>query len=92
MSRRFPLCAWCGLRLVDDPHVRLTFSRHGDPEIGWHSMSRNPDCDDQDPIFQRHNENRRAGGPDISDETLAVIIERGRDRVSAGAAFWRGRS
>lgn len=78
MTKRLPLCAWCGGTLARQARVVMTWERlKPRPVIGWHGMS---DCTVRDPIYQqilRCMRDREDPRPHI-----AAIRERGRGRVT----------
>lgn len=72
MSRKLPLCAWCGFSLVGKGRLNICLEKEpGRPEVGWHT-----DCAEDDPLFAKLiNENAPYEGP------VAEIWQRGMDRV-----------
>ena len=78
-GKRLPTCAHCGKSLKGRAMILFHYTAApGGPLIGWHH-----DCvqDDED-MMDPPPRNWMPG-------CVSAILARGRDRVSAGARFWR---
>jgi len=84
MSRRLPLCAWCG-RPLRGATVRLLYQIPGRPEVGWHHGG----CLDADDVFADLMA-RRVGDEigEILRDVLMRIHVRGDGRLVANRAWW----
>ncbi len=79
MSRKLPLCAWCGLPLRGKSSVRLHFGIDGRPEVAWHWAG----CEDCDPLAKkmRTEFNKSPDERRTLQEILGDIDKRGPGRL-----------
>jgi hypothetical protein len=86
-----PACAHCGRALPADGVNAATLragSAPGCPVVGWHL-----DCCGRDDAWQALREATAGRGAEVARVAFAALVgvvgERGRERVSAGPAWWR---
>lgn len=79
MSRKLPLCAWCGGSLASRGRITLDYGDLPEsPMVGWHAYDALK-CAQQDPCFRACTEAVANGGD--APNALLVIGERGEGRV-----------
>lgn len=90
MSRRLPLCAWCGTSLARAPErvLHQYLGVLGQPTIGWHLA-----CADVDALYQSSVARRRVEPAAVDRRRVPEIVRtvdaRGPARVVAGSAWYR---
>ena len=88
MSKRLPLCAYCGQSLRfsgETKHGRVTLEwagLKGHPIVGWHG-----ECSQKDDLYRL----RQDGPYDDVEQVLDAIYARGANRVSASSDRWKER-
>jgi hypothetical protein len=79
MSRKLPVCAFCGEAMTTRPIERVLIEYAGIkgwPRLGWHM-----DCSYNDKAFQELNQTREADNIPVIEDILAAIKLRGANRV-----------
>ena len=97
MSRKRPVCAWCGESLVKSGAATIQIqytTTPGKPEVGWHAGGTAKGCFRDDPVVTTLNlrNNVDEPGDAVIAKALADIHDRGQGRVVAnkGSALFRG--
>ena len=83
MTKRMPLCAWCGKLLTRKAHMRVMLEAlPGKPEVGWHYSKNVPteNCVALDPLWDVFNpKDEPVRG---AEAAYAEIERRGRGRIT----------